>query len=75
MLLENTTPNTNTDKLCGGKFYDSENTLHEEYTDLLLPKIVKGYTSITDKSTDKEIKNDINNTIEQNMSLKVLEEI
>ena len=25
-----TTPNTNTDKLCGGKFYDSENTLHEE---------------------------------------------
>ena len=67
---------TDTNNLNGGNLdLNSENTIHEEYTDLLLPKLVKDYSSITDKSTNEEIEHDINNTIEQNMSLKTLEEI
>ena len=74
---------TNTDKQSfqGGNNSDSiaraaaANTTVEEYTDLLLPKLISNYSTIKNNSTEQEIENDINSTIEQNMSLKTLEEI
>ena len=78
--LEFDIDDSKTSNLDGGKLNSSddfENVETEEYTDLLLPKIVNNYSSnnITLNSTDQEIEKDINNTIEQNMSLKTLEEI